>query len=57
MPQDDPKQRRPDISRAQHVLNWAPRTPLREGLKRTIAYFDRMLSEQNVESRLTTAVA
>jgi hypothetical protein len=30
---------------------------LREGLKRTIAYFDRMLAEQNVESRLTTAVA
>jgi UDP-glucuronate decarboxylase len=57
MPQDDPRQRKPDISRAQNVLNWAPRTPLREGLKRTISYFDRMLSEQNVESRLTTAVA
>lgn len=57
MPQDDPRQRKPDISRAQNVLNWAPRTPLREGLKRTIGYFDRMLSEQNVEPRLTTAVA
>lgn len=57
IPQDDPRQRRPDISRAHDVLGWAPRTPLREGLKRTIAYFDRMLAEQPVQERLTTAVA
>ena len=42
---DDPKQRKPDISRVKAVLGWEPRTELREGLTKTIAYFDRMLSE------------
>jgi UDP-glucuronate decarboxylase len=45
LPSDDPRQRRPDISKAKAVLGWEPKTQLREGLKRTIAYFDRMLSE------------
>lgn len=44
LPVDDPKQRRPDISQAQAVLGWAPRTDLEEGLKKTIAYFDKLLS-------------
>ena len=44
LPQDDPKQRRPDISRAESLLDWRPKVPLREGLARTIAYFDRLLS-------------
>ncbi|MEI8149974.1 MAG: UDP-glucuronic acid decarboxylase family protein [Hyphomicrobiales bacterium] len=57
MPQDDPRQRRPDISRAQSVLDWAPRTQLREGLLRTISYFEKLLSDETVEGRLTTAVA
>jgi len=39
LPQDDPKQRRPDITRAQRLLGWEPTVPLREGLKRTVAYF------------------
>jgi UDP-glucuronate decarboxylase len=39
LPQDDPKQRKPDISRAQTLLNWNPTIPLNEGLKRTVAYF------------------
>jgi UDP-glucuronate decarboxylase len=39
LPQDDPRQRRPDISRAQELLGWQPTIPLREGLKRTVAYF------------------
>ena len=39
LPQDDPKQRRPDISRARKILNWQPQIALGEGLKRTIAYF------------------
>jgi UDP-glucuronate decarboxylase len=43
LPSDDPKQRRPDISKAQALLNWQPTTPLREGLKKTIAYFDDLL--------------
>ena len=39
LPQDDPKQRKPDISVAQKVLGWAPAIPLREGLKPTTQYF------------------
>ena len=39
LPQDDPMQRRPDITLAQSHLGWEPRVPLREGLARTIAYF------------------
>ena len=57
MPQDDPRQRRPDISKANDVLDWAPRTPLREGLEKTIAYFEELLRDQSLHARLTTAVA
>ncbi|MCS7068361.1 MAG: SDR family oxidoreductase [Meiothermus sp.] len=39
LPQDDPRQRRPDISRAKTLLGWEPQVPVREGLSRTIAYF------------------
>jgi len=39
LPQDDPKQRRPDIGRAKSLLNWAPQVPLAVGLKKTVAYF------------------
>ena len=39
LPQDDPKQRRPDISKAQKVLGWEPRVSLEEGLRHTIEYF------------------
>jgi UDP-glucuronate decarboxylase len=39
LPQDDPKQRKPDISIAEAQLGWTPKIPLREGLKPTIAYF------------------
>jgi UDP-glucuronate decarboxylase len=45
LPVDDPIQRCPDISQAKRVLDWAPQTPLRPGLQRTIAYFDKLLSE------------
>jgi UDP-glucuronate decarboxylase len=48
-PEDDPRQRRPDISRAHETLGWTPRVQLKEGLKKTIAYFDRMLAEPGVE--------
>lgn len=43
LPADDPKQRRPDISRTTEQLGWEPSVPLREGLKKTIEYFDAML--------------
>ena len=52
LPENDPRQRRPDISRAQEHLSWAPRTPLKEGLKRTIAYFDYLLSEAGLRETL-----
>ena len=45
LPADDPKQRRPDISKARELLQWEPKTPLREGLAKTIEYFDRLLKE------------
>jgi UDP-glucuronate decarboxylase len=45
LPQDDPRQRRPDISRTNAELGWAPRTPLRQGLTQTIAYFEELLGQ------------
>lgn len=45
LPEDDPKQRRPDISKAQALLGWEPKVPLEEGLERTIAYFRRLLAD------------
>jgi UDP-glucuronate decarboxylase len=44
LPQDDPMQRKPDISRAQDLLGWQPQVQLEEGLRHTIAYFDGMLA-------------
>ena len=39
LPQDDPKQRQPNIERAKRLLGWEPKVPLTEGLKKTVAYF------------------
>jgi dTDP-glucose 4,6-dehydratase len=39
LPQNDPKQRQPDITRARTLLGWEPRVPLEEGLRETISYF------------------
>jgi UDP-glucuronate decarboxylase len=47
LPQDDPQQRQPDISLAKKTLGWEPNIPLREGLARTIRYFDKLLSEKD----------
>jgi UDP-glucuronate decarboxylase len=49
LPQDDPRQRSPNISKARTELGWAPTVPLEEGLKRTIAYFDKALGSQRVQ--------
>jgi UDP-glucuronate decarboxylase len=46
LPQDDPRQRQPDIGLARAQLGWEPKVELREGLQRTIAYFDTLLSSQ-----------
>ncbi|MEL6667225.1 MAG: UDP-glucuronic acid decarboxylase family protein [Pseudomonadota bacterium] len=43
LPQDDPRQRQPDITRAKAQLNWGPTVELREGLGKTITYFDDLL--------------
>ncbi len=45
LPQDDPKQRQPDISKAKKVLNWEPAVALKDGLARTIEYFDGQLAK------------
>ena len=46
LPPDDPRQRKPDISKAKAVLGWEPTVQLRQGLERTIAYFDGFLSQE-----------
>jgi len=46
LPVDDPKVRQPDITKARTQLGWEPKVPLREGLERTIAYFDGVLSKR-----------
>jgi UDP-glucuronate decarboxylase len=43
LPEDDPARRKPDISRARKVLDWEPTVPLKDGLLRTIGYFDGSL--------------
>ena len=45
LPSDDPVRRQPDISLAKSKLNWQPAIPLQEGLKKAIAYFDKLLKE------------
>ncbi len=52
LPENDPKQRRPDISLAQDLLGWSPRTPLKAGLISTIAYFDQLLGDQSLREQL-----
>ena len=48
VPEDDPRQRKPDISRAHEQLGWQPVTELKEGLQRTIDYFERALSANKI---------
>lgn len=45
LPQDDPRQRKPDITMAQDTLGWHPTVALEEGLKKTIDYFDQILRQ------------
>jgi dTDP-glucose 4,6-dehydratase len=44
LPEDDPKQRKPDISKAKRLLGWEPRVPLEQGLKHTVEYFRNLAS-------------
>jgi UDP-glucuronate decarboxylase len=52
LPQDDPRQRQPNVSKAEDILGWSPRTPLGEGLSRTIAYFEELLRDQSIRAKL-----
>ncbi len=52
LPEDDPRQRCPDISLAQNLLGWAPRVQLRDGLMKTIEYFERLLRSDPKDERL-----
>tara|TARA_B100000963_G_scaffold354133_1_gene370071 strand:- start:487 stop:1434 length:948 start_codon:yes stop_codon:yes gene_type:complete len=47
LPQDDPKKRKPDISKAKDILGWEPHTSLKTGLNKTISYFQEVLSLSN----------
>jgi dTDP-glucose 4,6-dehydratase len=49
LPQDDPKQRCPDISKARRLLGWEPKVDLEEGLRRTLESFKQQFAEANVE--------
>jgi UDP-glucuronate decarboxylase len=48
LPADDPVQRRPDISTAKDILDWEPKVQLREGLLKTIEYFEKTLTNKNI---------
>lgn len=49
LPEDDPRQRQPDIRRAREILDWEPTIKLKDGLKKTIAHFDKMMSDGLLE--------
>jgi dTDP-glucose 4,6-dehydratase len=53
LPQDDPKQRQPDISRARRILHWEPKVDLEDGLRRTIEWF----KSRTVRKRISGARA
>jgi UDP-glucuronate decarboxylase len=55
LPTDDPKQRQPDISKAQELLEWRPTVPLREGLTKTAAYFEDLLTKEPATAAVVTA--
>jgi UDP-glucuronate decarboxylase len=57
LPQDDPRQRRPDISRAQEVLGWQPAVKLKDGLSTTIAYFEELLVDGKTKAFLAGEIS
>jgi len=54
LPEDDPKVRRPDISRARQLLGWEPKIDVREGLRRTIDYFRGLVGTARMTARSAT---
>jgi UDP-glucuronate decarboxylase len=57
LPEDDPKQRCPDIGLARKLLAWEPRVQLQDGLMKTIEYFDELLRSDPKDERLPTRSA
>ena len=57
LPQDDPRQRQPDISLARSKLDWEPVVQLREGLAKTIAYFETLMAERGEDSCVPAVTA
>jgi dTDP-glucose 4,6-dehydratase len=49
LPEDDPKVRRPDITRARTMLGWSPKVPVRQGVERTIEYFQSLVGSDRME--------
>ena len=56
LPQDDPKQRQPNIDRARALLSWEPTVPLADGLQRTVAYFEKLVSGSDSKKAETLSV-
>ena len=57
LPADDPRQRRPDISKAKKFLDWEPHIQLKQGLTRTIGYFEALLADPDLRADLANAPA
>jgi dTDP-glucose 4,6-dehydratase len=56
LPQDDPKQRRPDISKAKRLLQWEPKIDLEAGLKLSMAYFKQAIQLEQAEKKQAVVV-
>jgi len=50
LPQDDPRQRRPDITKAQTLLGWEPKIPLEQGLRLCLPYFQKCVTAEMASS-------
>jgi UDP-glucuronate decarboxylase len=57
LPQDDPIRRQPNIHRAKALLNWQPNVELKEGLGKTIAYFEHLMGTNDPVASLKSAMA
>ena len=53
LPENDPRQRQPNIERAREHLGWAPKTQLEEGLRKTIGYFEKLLTDEGLRAMRT----
>ncbi len=57
LPQDDPKQRRPDISKARRLLGWEPKIDLETGLKLSMDYFKQAIEIEEVAKAVPSGVS